>query len=191
MVKKKEPEEELPTQEEKKMTLYDVAMEGLQLEDALIANEGELTPEMEERLTKLLKEGPGRVEAAAMVVSNLEYFQETCKAEARRLAERAKSLEANIERVKARMLVAVDVAFGGKVKTPRFTIWSQKAADTVSYDLAEEFSLEILKEEFPELVRTKLELNKQACKDLHDSGVALPEAVTRDEKTGERYIRIK
>jgi hypothetical protein len=176
---------------EKKMTLYDVAIEGMQLEDALIAAEGELTPELEERLDRLMQEGPDRVEAAAMVVRNLEAFEEQCKAEARRLSERAKAFENNIERVKDRILAAVDGAFSGKVKTAKFTIWSQKAADRVAYDLREEFSLEMLKEEYPELVRTKLELDKKACADLYDGGMELPESIFRDETIGKRFIRIK
>jgi hypothetical protein len=188
MPKKTEVEPQKPTA---KMSLYDVAFEGMQIEDALIAAEGELTPELEARLDQLMKEGPSRVEAAAMVVRNLEAFEEQCKAEARRLAERAKAFESNVERVKARILIAIDAAFDGKLKTARFTIWSQKAPDRVAYDLREEFSLEMLKEEFPELVRTKLELDKQACASLYDSGIELPESIFRDETIGRRYVRIK
>lgn len=180
----------MPTKNEK-LSLYDVAVEGMQLEDALIAAEGELSPEIEERLDRLMREGPERVEAAAMVIRNLEAFEDQCKAEAKRLAERAKSFSLNVERVKARMLAAVDGAFNGKVKTAKFTIWTQKAPDTVAYDLREEFTLDMLKEEFPELVRTKLELDKEACKELYASGVELPESIYREENIGKRYVRIK
>lgn len=179
-----------PPTEDKKMSLYDVAFEGMQLEDALIANEGELTPELEERLAALMKEGPERVEAAAMVVRNLKAFEDQCRAEAKRLVDRAKAFEANAERVKARILAAVDGAFSGKVKTARFTVWGQNAADHESFDVAEEFNLEMLQAEFPELVRTKLELDKTACKDLWDNGVELPESVVRTFNPGKRYLRI-
>ena len=39
-----------------KMSLYDVALEGSLLEEFLTANEGELTPELEERFDRLLNE---------------------------------------------------------------------------------------------------------------------------------------
>ncbi len=42
----------MPTPSANKLTLYDVALEGMQLEDLLIAAEGELTPEIEERLDR-------------------------------------------------------------------------------------------------------------------------------------------
>lgn len=174
-----------------KMTLYDISLEGLVIADILEANEGELTPELEERLNRLMQEGPDRIEAAAMVVRTIEANALACKAEAQRLAERAKGFENNVQRLKDRMTIALDCAFGGKVKTARFTIWTQKSADTTAFDLREEFTLEMLKEDNPELVRTKLELDKQACKRILEEAGELPESIFVDHSEGKRYARIK
>jgi hypothetical protein len=174
----------------RKMGLYDIALEGAILEDLIVASEGELTPEIEERLEKLLQQGPDRIEAAAKVVRNLEAYEEACKAEAQRLTERAKMFRSNIDRLKERMRGAVDFAFGGKVKTARFTIWTQKAADTVSVELAEGFTAEMVKEDYPSLVKTEYSLDKAQAKilwDRHGNEVKAATAVLADpEETEER-----
>lgn len=122
------------------MNLYDISLEGLQIADLLIENEGELTPELEARLDELMIAGPERIEAAAMVVRHLEADMLACSQEAQRLAERAASFSRNVASLKRRMTFAVDAAFSGKVKTARFSIWTQKSADTVAFDLAETVS---------------------------------------------------
>lgn len=174
-----------------KLTLYQVAEEGLLIEQALIENEGELTPEIEERLGRLMMEGPNKIEAAAMVVRNLEAWEQQCKDEAQRLRERAQSFANNADRLKRLMTAALDNGFNGKVKTARFTLWTQKAPDTVAFDVREEFTLEMLQQDHPELVRTKLELDKAACKAMRERGDELPEALFAEENIGQRYTRIK
>lgn len=174
-----------------KLSLYEVAEEGLLIEQALIENEGEISPELEERLNRLMMEGPSKIEAAAMVVRNLEAWEQQCKDEAQRLRERAQSFANNAERLKHLMTAALDNGFNGKVKTAKFTIYTQKAPDTVAFDLREEFTLEMLQQDHPELVRTKLELDKPACKAMRERGDTLPEALFVEENIGRRYTRIR
>ena len=64
-----------------KMSLYDVSLEGMLIEELLTANEGELTPELEQRLDALMKEGPERIEAAAMIVRGMEASATVIKEE--------------------------------------------------------------------------------------------------------------
>lgn len=174
-----------------KPTLYDISLEGLQIADLLTENEGELTPEIEQRIDALMQAGPGRVEAAAMVVRNLEADADACKAEAQRLIERAQSFENNAKRLKDRMTIALDCAFNGKVKTARFTLWTQKAADTVAFDLHEGFTVDMLEEDLPAAVRIKKELDKRALREMYEAGLQLPESVFVEETIGKRYVRIK
>jgi hypothetical protein len=184
---------------DKKMTLYDVGMEGAIIADILTENEGELTPELERRIETLIRSGSDKLESAAMVVRQLEANEEICKKEAARLAERAKSFKNNAERLKKIMVVAVDLAFGGKVKTPRFSIWTQKSLDSVTFSLAEEFTVEMVREDYPDLVRTELSLDLSAIRRHYEQQqslpeeqrVALPDAIHVEEKTGSRYLRIK
>lgn len=183
----------VPSAPSNRLTLYDIGLEGLVISDILTENEGELTPELEARIDELMRRAPDRVESAAMVVKQLDAYAQTCKQEATRLAERAASFTKNADRLKKLMVVAVDAAFNGKVKTARFSIWTQKAADSVSFDVGEGFTLEMVKQDHPDLVRTKEEisLNKIALEQIYKSGQPIPEAISATPKTGERYIRIK
>jgi hypothetical protein len=176
----------------KKLTLYDVTLEGMQITDILIDNDGELTPELEQRLDELMREAPDRIEAAAMVLRQIERDAAACKDEESRLAERRTGFESQAARLKERIRLAVDAAFNGKVKTPRFTIWTQKAADSVAFDLAEEFTLEMLQQDHPVLVKTELKLDKAALKAIYERQPdTLPEAILVDKKEGSRYLRVK
>jgi hypothetical protein len=177
------------SQNPSKITLYDLSLEGVQITDILEANEGELTPELEDRLQALMHSGPKCVEAAAMVFRGLEASADACANEAQRLAQRATSFHNNAERLKGWIAIAIDCAFNGKIKTDRFTLWTQAAPDHTSFDLAEGHSLEELKG--TPFVREKLELDKIALKDAFKSDQPLPAIVTFEHTPGKRYARIK
>jgi len=134
-------------------TLYDLTAEGLEIFDMLSDNLGELSPELEQRLDMLMLEGPERLEAAAMVVRTMEQNAAACENESDRLHQRAKAFEAQSDRLKKRMTLCLDSAFGGKVKTPLFTVWTQKSADRTVAELIPGITAEMLHQERPDLVR--------------------------------------
>ena len=172
-------------------TLYDLTQEGLEIFDMLSDNLGELTPELEQRLDKLMLEGPQRMEAAAMVVRTLEQNAAACEAESDRLRQRAKSFGEQIDRLKKRMTSCLDTAFSGKVKTPLFTIWTQKSADRTIAELMPGITPEILQKERPDLVRVKMELDREKAVTELDAGRPLPELILFERKEGTRYVRIR
>jgi hypothetical protein len=174
-----------------KMTLYDISMEGMQLESILTENDGELTPELEARMDALLLEGPQRIEAAAMVVRTLETSAEAAKAEAKRLTERAASFESNAKSLKQRITIALDAAFNGKVKTPLFTIWNQTSPDTVSFELDAGEDIHQIAVLHPDLVRTTYALDKKAIAEVYKDNKPLPDAIIPMPSQGIRYVRIK
>ena len=174
-----------------KATLYDLTSEGLEIFDMLSDNLGELTPELEERLNKLMLEGPERIEAAAMVVRSLEANAAACEAESQRLRDRAKAFDAQADRLKQRMTKCLDTAFSGKVKTPLFSIWTQKSADRTVADLVPGVTAEMLHSERPDLVRVKMELDREKAVSEYKAGNPLPELVLFEEKEGTRYVRIR
>ena len=160
-----------------KMSLYDVSLEGKLIEELLTLYEGELTPELEERLDKLMTEGPQRIEAAAMVVRGLEATEAAIKDEETRLRERRLSFEKQANKLKERMVIACDSAFSGKVKTQLFTIWTQKAADSVEIALDEAFTIEHLEEDHPDLVKTVKSIDTTAvCQLLKQNEQSLTKA---------------
>ena len=172
-----------------RFSLYDIGTVGAQIESYLTQSEGELTPETEALLDRLMTEGPEKLEAAAMVLQQLNANVELLKAESKRLADRAKAEEANAERLKARMVYALDAAFGGKLKTAKFTLTVSQTAPTVAVDLREGATLQDFAEFFPDFVRTKQELNKIAVKEAYERGEKLPEEIAILENPPKRYLR--
>lgn len=169
-------------------TLYELTMEGQMLMEHLAATDGELTPELEAQFDELLRSGKDKLNGAACVVRSLEANAEACKAEATRLLQRSASFVRQAESLKGRMLAAVDAAFDGKVKTPLFTIWGQTSAPTVAFEIAADADLGKVN---PELVRTRMELDRARCQELHKAGVSLPREIAVMEKPGTRYLRIR
>lgn len=174
-----------------KMSLYETTVEGMELDRILGEAEGELTPELEWRLDTFLKAGKESIDAACKVVQSLEAASNTCYVEAMRLMARKDSYEQNIKSLKARVLGAVDNAFDGKVKSNLFTVWGQTSAPTVGFEVSPDADLAEVQKVFPEVVRTRYELDKTALKSMRAQGKILPAAVTVIENEGTRYLRIK
>lgn len=170
------------------MKLYDIPIEFAELESVLTESDGELTPELEKRFDDFLRAGKDKLEAGAMVARGFEMEADACRAEAKRLTERALSLDKNCSRLKKLILFALDSAFAGKVKTALFTIWGQTSAATKSIDLAPGADLAALPEA---LVRVRRELAKDAIKDAIGKGEALPDEIIVTELPGTRFLRIK
>jgi hypothetical protein len=177
--------------EHSSLSLYNLSVEGAELYSIIESMEGELTPEIEARLDELIKVAPERVEAAAMVVQSLQGSASVCQQESMRLAERAAALDKNAQHLKDRMAMIVDNVFGGKVKTNRFTVWTQQSADHVAFDVMEGRTIEDVEKADPSLVRIKKELDKLALKDKFKKGEALPPSVAFTSSQGKRYLRIK
>lgn len=173
------------------LTLYDVSLEGMLIASILEESEGELTPEIEQRIEDLMKAGPQRIEAAAMVVRNLEASAEACEEEVKRLAARAHSFQVNATRLKELMTMAVDSAFNGKVKTAKFTVYTQAAPDHVAFDVVPYCTIEDVEAADPSLVRVKKELDKIALRERWKAGHALPVAIQFEVTPGKRSARIK
>jgi len=171
--------------------LYDLALEGTALADIFAVEDVEITPELEQRLFDLMIEGPDKIEAAALAVRDLEFCEAACRMEIDRLKQRAEQFAKNADRLKAQMTLVLDKIFSGKVKTPTITIWTQKSPDTTTFDMKENFSLELLHHTHPQFVRVKLELDKAALRDASKLGDTLPEAVSVSLNPGTRYTRIK
>ena len=172
-------------------SLYEVGVEGAEIELILLENDGELTPELEARLDAHLASGKDKIVAAVMVVRQLEASAEVCRAECERIEQRFMSFKRNASALKARMLFAVDEGFDGKVRTDLFTIWGQVSAPTVSIDVAPDADLQSIQKAYPDLIRTKYELDKAHAKSLRAQGLDLPAAIQVTENPGTRYLRIK
>ena len=100
------------------MKLYDVPMEleslMMRYETLMQETVGEVTPEVEAlelEMAEYFTAGQDKVEAACMVIKNLQSDAIAADSEAKRLKLRANSIENNVERLKALTLSAVKVLY--------------------------------------------------------------------------------
>jgi hypothetical protein len=162
-------------------------------ENLLTESQGEVTPEVEAaelNLKTILEQGSDKIEAAACVIRNLESEEIALKAEAARLMARGSSAGANAARLKAVIGMALP-ALGGKVKTPKFTVYTQK--NPTSYDLtvAPDVDLAASAVQFPELFKVIVEPRKSTLTDAYKQGVPLPTGFVITEKPETYSTRIK
>jgi hypothetical protein len=155
-----------------RMTLYDVGLHGRLIEEALVESSGELTPELEARFDELLARGPEAIDAGAAIVRELVVSGEAAKEEAKRQTDRRTFFENNAKRLKARIRIAVDAAFSGKIKTKRFNLWTAKGRASVKVEFLPGIqTLENLHNTRPDLVARVIsyEVDQEAVLALWES----------------------
>jgi hypothetical protein len=172
--------------------LYEIPIEANQIEETLHDNIGELTPELEERIRAFLSQGKDKIESAAIVVNSLQEDAEICQSEAKRLIERGAQLNQSADRLRGMILCAVDLGFGGKVKTSRFTIWGQNSAAVTQFELKAGADIYALLTKAPQFIRARdPELDKTTLKEAVKSGQEIPAEIAVMQLEGKRFLRIK
>lgn len=166
------------------MQLYDIAQEGLIINDLLTESEGELTPELEKRLDDLLRAGVDKLEAAERVSRNLKAEAEACATEAKRLQQRARGFERQRDALRKRMAIALVAAFGGKIKTSLFTIWTQTTNPTMKVVIAPNTNMDELRARRPDLFRTEYVFDEATVKTEHVSEHQLPAEIKVEDVPG-------
>jgi hypothetical protein len=172
--------------------LFEINTQAARLAE-LLEDAEEITPEAEATMAEIMIEGPEQIEAAVTLVHELEAKTDANKYEARRYSERATAFAKQVDSIKAQLKVAIDKAFGGKLKTDKVTVWNQ-TTKTESVELREDATLSALQVNFPSLVVERLSLDKVAVKDALKTGkiqaLALTDyiEVTHNES---RSVRIK
>lgn len=172
-------------------SLYTLAEESLEISRILEETAGELTPELEQRLDELMSGSEAKLESAAHVVRMLENQAHECGEEIIRLEDRAKSFFRQAEALKQRMQFVVDSLYSGKLKTAKWTLYTQKSPDTVYFQQRDGTDLVALLAERPELVRVKMELNKTALRESYDRAEELPPEIMALPSPGRRSLRIR
>lgn len=177
-----------------KTTLYDLTLQGVEIEELLFDSVGEITPEIQAKMDALLESGVDNLEGAAAVVRQFEMSAAQAEEESKRLHDRAKQFDATAQKIKDRMALALDKAFGGKIKTAKWTIYTQKSRDWTVADLVPGVTPEMLHAERPDLVRVKMDLDRPKAVELYsnpETRKTLPELLLFEEKIGGRTVRIK
>jgi hypothetical protein len=139
-------------------SLYDIRGAHFALLRELQDLDGELSPEMEARLTAIECAHDEKLEACCCVLKNFGAWVELHKAEIDRLAERKRLLEARMERLK--LWVSGSVPAEGWERGVHKLSW--RKSKSVEVEDAEKLPLE--------MTRVKLEADKTALKKALESG---------------------
>ena len=144
--------------------LFDITDQAARLAELLPDSDEEITPEAEELLAEIMQEGPKQIEATVVIIREYEARQAANAFEAKRYSDRAAKAATTVTFLKDVLAVALDTAFGGKVKTETVTVYNQDS-NTESVDLREGASLDELLQVNPGIVRVVLSLDKQKAKE--------------------------
>lgn len=157
-------------------TLYDLVGEYRQIEADLLANGGEMTQEIEERMEAIGDALPVKLERYYHVERNLRAAAEAAKEEAARLAGLAKVRTNAADRMKERAHEAMKAAEIDRLETA--TVRRRRQPGGYSVQVAESVLPEFLPDEFRRHTPAKFAVDKKAVTDAHKAGRELPDGIT-------------
>lgn len=131
-------------------TLYDLQSQYKLLQNFIEEGDAE---GFELALSQIKDEIGVKLEGYAMVMKNIQSDIEGLKAEEKRLAERRRAMETNVERMKQSVYEALLTVEGNKVKTDKFTFSFRKSKSVLVLDET------VIPHDF---VRVKTEVDKKS-----------------------------
>ena len=155
--------------------LYELAQEYKAVFEELEETEGEITPEIAEKLDRAGKNFDEKLEAAALYVLQLESDVKQLKEETARLQARAKTKQNRIEWLKNYILQQLE-ATGRNIETPRVSVRKMQSPPHVIIDdiyilpLAYKYgTLKLRWDRIPDDLRSsaELEVDKAAIRELY------------------------
>lgn len=150
------------------MNLYELTGNVLALQNMLQDSPDELTVDVIKDTLELTQaDYEYKIESYAKVVKNLEADIDAYKNEARRLLDRAKSLEKNIDNLKKAMFDSMKVTDTPKVKGQLFTISIQKNGGKLPIILNDNVTIADLPDEVVKVVES---VDTDKLRALIDSG---------------------
>lgn len=144
--------------------LYDLTNQYKMLQQFVEENDAE---GFELALSQIEGDIASKLEGYAMVIKNIESDIAGIKAEEKRLADRRKAMEANVDRMKQAMQDALLTVEGNRLKTDKFTFSFRKSTVVKVED-------ETLIP--PQFIRTKSEVIKMDIAKLLKDGAQIPGA---------------
>ena len=121
-----------------KQTLYDINEEYLRLMQQVEENEGEMTPELEQALAINEENHSAKLESYAAIIANYNAEAEACKAESKRLKDKADRVVAHAQRLKDAIVHFLTVTDRRKVAAGT---WSMSLRDTEAVSVTDEAAI--------------------------------------------------
>lgn len=157
------------------------------IEETLLENGGELTPELEEALNAMEGALEAKVDGIAGLVQHLARMSEAAKAEEKRLADLAKSRANAAARLKEYLLRELSDLERDKVETGRFRVSVQKNGGVAPLVIDPGYSPETAQAcGYEHLVRVTVAWDNEAIRARLNEGRTLPFATL-----GERGVSLR
>ncbi len=144
-------------------------------------DDGELLPEVEERLSALEMAQPVKVDSICCAIAQFDADATALAEEGKRLLDRAKTLQGRHKRLKDYLKYCLESAGITKLETHHFRVWIQRNA-APSVTLAEGAEVPCRYQ------RIKVELDARQVAQDYKNGLTLPASLTVTEAS---HLRIK
>jgi hypothetical protein len=151
--------------------------------DAEAGNNGEVSPELEERLQAIESRLPDHIDDLAEIIRALHAYSEECNQEAKRLSARGRSWENKAVWLKGRILSTMLAIGEQKIKTARNTVSVCKNGGLLPLQLPER--VELIPDDYV-TSRTIIEPDKEKIRKELEAGKELEFA-----RLGERGVHLK
>lgn len=135
-------------QKKDRLSLYGLSEEALAFDELVSMDEGEWTPEHEALHTELAVKMMAKADSYGMVYRNIETARDALKAESARMAKRAKTLDASLERIERLALMALQTMKRDSVAGDLFTLSIRKNAPVAKWVADTPLDPENLPDEF-------------------------------------------
>lgn len=109
------------------LSLYKITDSLLEIQNEILENEGELTPELEQRLNSLQLSRLDKIENILWVIQNMSHMTEGMKAEIKRLQDLKKSRENCAQRLKDYLVREMAALDEKKLSTLNFSVTRAKS----------------------------------------------------------------
>lgn len=128
---------------------------------------GEISREGEELLNGLQLQKETKIVNIGMFYKNLQGFVDACKEEKKRIDDKQKSAEKKLDWLKSYIEANVN---GEKINTPQISISYRKSS---RLEVDDNIDLEMIEQSWPEIIRTKKEIDKTSAKKLISGDVKI------------------
>jgi len=152
--------------------LYQIEQEYMLLADEIINNEGELTPELEQRLTINQDQLEAKGKGYGYIIRDIEAEIDAIDIEIKRLTAMKKSRNNAVDRLKTTLSDAMQLYSITELKTPTLKINFRKSESVEVADL------NLLESEYKKVVTTE-SADKTAIKEAIKNGIQVTGAVLK------------
>lgn len=177
---------------ENKLTLFNLSAEMQAIEDALIENGGELTPELEDALTFTQDALTKKVDDYGAIILKFQALADACKAEIDRVNGIKKTAENSVKSIKERLVWTMEQFGATKLEgaTHKFSLSKTTSTETDDEALLAPYTelVEALQARLPRWITLKATVSKTALKEDYKDNEVRPSGVTFVEKNS---LRIK